>query len=81
VNEATTADCYPVTVMPGQSRLFSGFLIAGDSVPFSLLDEVQQERPAAACTLAGAGAAARDAKSIGVRGVGLAALEQGAGPS
>jgi len=45
VNEATTADCYPVTVMPGQSRLFLDFC-AGTLRAFLHSDEISRERPA-----------------------------------
>src|ERR1700734_3463363 len=45
VNEATTtAECYPVTVMPGQSRLFLDFC-AGALRAFLPLDEISQAPP------------------------------------
>ena len=44
MNETTTADCYPVTVMPGQSRLFLDFC-AGALRAFLPLDEISRERP------------------------------------
>jgi hypothetical protein len=57
VNETTTADCYPVTVMPGQSRLFLDFC-AGALRAFLPLDEISSKGPSAAPrALAGAGAA------------------------
>ncbi|MGD0480712.1 MAG: bacillithiol biosynthesis cysteine-adding enzyme BshC [Terracidiphilus sp.] len=43
-NETTTAECYPVTVMPGQSRLFLDFC-AGSLRAFLPLDEIARERP------------------------------------
>lgn len=78
MNEATTAECYPVTVMPGQSRLFLDFCAhaLGAILP---ADDVRRGRPPlpahwpelvrlmAAQNPSGAAAAA------------LAALEQGAG--
>jgi bacillithiol synthase len=44
VNETTTAECYPVTVMPGQSRLFLDFC-AGKLGSFLPSDEIARERP------------------------------------
>jgi hypothetical protein len=44
VNETTTSDCYPVTVMPGQSRLFLDFC-AGALRAFLPSDEIDRERP------------------------------------
>jgi len=44
VNEIATADCYPVTVMPGQSRLFLDFCV-GALRAFLPLDEIERERP------------------------------------
>jgi len=42
VNETTTAECYPVTVMPGQSRLFQDFCALRAPFP---LDEIGGNRP------------------------------------
>jgi bacillithiol biosynthesis cysteine-adding enzyme BshC len=44
VNDSITSDCYPVTVMPGQSRLFVDFC-AGALRAFLPLDEIGGERP------------------------------------
>jgi bacillithiol biosynthesis cysteine-adding enzyme BshC len=44
VNDAITSDCYPVTVMPGQSRLFVDFC-AGALRAFLPLDEIRGKRP------------------------------------
>jgi len=44
VNETTTADCYPVTVMPGQSRLFLDFC-AHALGAFLPADDVKSDRP------------------------------------
>jgi bacillithiol biosynthesis cysteine-adding enzyme BshC len=44
VSELPTADCYPVTVMPGQSRLFVDFC-AGALRAFLPLDEIGGRRP------------------------------------
>ncbi len=43
MNQTTTAECYPVTVMPGQSRLFLDFC-SGALRAFLPLDEIEQER-------------------------------------
>jgi bacillithiol biosynthesis cysteine-adding enzyme BshC len=76
VNETTTTECYPVTVMPGQSRLFLDF--CAFRAPFPL-DEIQRERPplpehwpelVRLLVAQNTSASAADA---------LAALEQGAG--
>ena len=78
MNEATTAECYPVTVMPGQSRLFLDFC-AGRSARFLPLDEIGGNRPPLPAhwpelvrLLAAQNPADPSAASI-------AALEQGAG--
>ncbi len=44
VSQLPTADCYPVTVMPGQSRLFVDFC-AGALRAFLPLDEIGGKRP------------------------------------
>ena len=44
MNESTTADCYPVTVMPGQSRLFLDFY-AHALGAFLSADDVKSNRP------------------------------------
>jgi len=44
VNETTIADCYPVTVMPGQSRLFLDFC-ANALGAFLPADDVKSDRP------------------------------------
>ena len=43
MNETTTAECYPVSVVPGQSRLFTDFC-AGALRAFLPLDEVSGQR-------------------------------------
>ena len=43
VNDLSTADCYPVTMMPGQSRLFLDFC-AGALRAFLPLDEIGERR-------------------------------------
>jgi len=44
VDDSITSDCYPVTVMPGQSRLFVDFC-AGALRAFLPLDEIGGKRP------------------------------------
>ena len=45
MNESTTAECHPVTAVPGQSRLFTDFC-AGALRAFLPLDQTGGERPA-----------------------------------
>jgi bacillithiol biosynthesis cysteine-adding enzyme BshC len=45
VNELSTADCYPVTALPGQSRLFVDFC-AGELGAFLPSDDLKGPRPA-----------------------------------
>ena len=78
VNETTTVECYPVTVMPGQSRLFLDFC-AGALRAYLPLDEISQTRPAIPShwpELVRLIAAQNPSPSAAAA---LAALEQGAG--
>ena len=45
MNESTTAECYPVTAVPGQSRLFTDFC-AGALRAVLPFDQISGERPA-----------------------------------
>ena len=79
MNETTTTECYPVTVMPGQSRLFLDFCAGAALRAFLPLDEVEQERqalPAHWPELVRLMAAQNPSDSTKAA---LAALEQGAG--
>lgn len=78
MNENPTAECYPVSVMPGQSRLFLDFC-AGALRAFLPLDEVSGERPPLPAhwpELVRLLAAQNRSESAAAA---LAALEQGAG--
>jgi bacillithiol biosynthesis cysteine-adding enzyme BshC len=46
VNDTLKADCYPVTVMPGQSRLFLDFCGARAPLPLDEIGAVPRARPA-----------------------------------
>ncbi|MDR3752367.1 MAG: bacillithiol biosynthesis cysteine-adding enzyme BshC [Terracidiphilus sp.] len=78
MNEATTADCYPVTVMPGQSRLFLDFC-AGALRAVLPLDEISGERPALPAHWPELVRLLAAQNSSGSAAAALAALEQGAG--
>jgi len=76
VNEATTEECYPVTVMPGQSRLFLDFCALRAPFP---LDEIRSERPALPAHWPELVRLLAAQNTSGSAAGALAALEQGAG--
>ena len=78
MNETTTADCYPVTVMPGQSRLFLDFC-AGALRAVLPMDKIEQERAALPAHWPELVRLLAAQNPSGSAKAALAALEQGAG--
>jgi bacillithiol biosynthesis cysteine-adding enzyme BshC len=78
VNEATTTECYPVTVLPGQSRLFLDFCV-GALGAFLPADEIERERPPLPAHWPELVRLLAAQNPQGSATAGLAALEQGAG--
>ena len=78
MNETTTSDCYPVTVMPGQSRLFLDFC-AGALRAFLPSEEIDRERPPLPAHWPELVRLLAAQNSSGSATAALAALEQGAG--
>jgi bacillithiol biosynthesis cysteine-adding enzyme BshC len=78
VNEATTTDCYPVSVMPGQSRLFLDFC-AGALRAVLPMDKIEQERAALPAHWPELVRLLAAQNPSGSAKAALAALEQGAG--
>jgi len=77
-NEIATTDCYPVTVMPGQSRLFLDFC-ANALGAFLPADDVKRDRPALPAHWPELVRLLAAQNPSGSAASALAALEQGAG--